>query len=316
MPDRSEVVIVVRTTGGAGGPIVAGVDGSSGSRAALAWAVSAARTHGVPVELVTVVDFAPYVMTGGVALRSEAFVERRLRADAEQLVDGLVAQVRSTAPDVAVSGRVLLGAASAVLAGLGTATPTALVVGETGHHGFPGLHLGSVGQHLAGRVSCPLVVTPADWSEPDDDRPVVVGVDGSAASTGAIAFAVREAVLRRVPLYAVHAWSVPPVDLVPSEEYAESQDRAARRLLAECLAGAREDEPALEVRERIVRDHPVTALVKEAADAALLVVGSRGHGTLAGLLLGSVSHSVLRHARCPVAVVRRTDSAAGAARVG
>ena len=74
--------------------------------------------------------------------------------------------------------------------------------------------------------------------------------------------------------------------------------------MAESLAGWREKYPDVDVREHVIRALPAEALIGESEGADLLVVGSRGRGGFGGLLLGSVSHTVLQHAHCPVAVVR------------
>ncbi|MFD0660599.1 universal stress protein [Thermocatellispora tengchongensis] len=139
-------------------------------------------------------------------------------------------------------------------------------------------------------------------STPPRDE-VVVGVDGSEAGAAAIGFAFAEASRRGAGLRAVHAWNslapgsgLDPVPAVP-------QDGAERRLLAEALSGWRERYPDVEVTEQADRGHPVDVLRKASAGADLIVVGTRGRGEVAGLLLGSVSHALLHHTECPIAVV-------------
>ena len=75
-------------------------------------------------------------------------------------------------------------------------------------------------------------------------------------------------------------------------------------MLTERLIGWREKYPDLRVAPIVVHDRPARALTERSGDAQLVVVGSRGHGGLAGMLLGSVSQALLHHAGCPVAVVR------------
>jgi nucleotide-binding universal stress UspA family protein len=81
------------------------------------------------------------------------------------------------------------------------------------------------------------------------------------------------------------------------------------RLLSESLAGWREKYPDVDVRQTLVHQEPVKALVDSSPGAALVVVGSRGRGGFRSMLLGSVSHALVHHARCPVAVVRPAVSA-------
>jgi nucleotide-binding universal stress UspA family protein len=107
-----------------------------------------------------------------------------------------------------------------------------------------------------------------------------------------------------VALHAFLPWAydaAPAAADLPSDDL---HDDDARRLVSEAVAGWREKFPDVDVEYETHRRNPATALVEASADARLLVVGSRGLGGFRGLLLGSVSRSVLHHAACPVAVVR------------
>ena len=139
---------------------------------------------------------------------------------------------------------------------------------------------------------------------------VVVGVDGSSASKSALAWAVDEARAHRAGVKVVHAWQVPAVafagyggsvlPLVEIEDLEKHAEETARETVAD-VVGAGLDVP---VETVVVRGHAAHALVDASRDAGLLVVGSEGHGAFAGMLLGSVSAHVVRHAACPVVVVR------------
>ncbi|MFJ4186694.1 universal stress protein [Kitasatospora sp. NPDC089509] len=137
---------------------------------------------------------------------------------------------------------------------------------------------------------------------------VVAGVDGSAASTVAARWAAEEALRRGAPLRLVHAW---PWLTDGVSSFAEPDDlpAAAQRTLAEAADAVRADHPDLAVHTDAVLDAPVDGLVAAAADAGLLVLGSRGHGGFAGLLLGSVSMAVAGRSEVPVVVVREAGSA-------
>ncbi|MFJ8472501.1 universal stress protein [Kitasatospora sp. NPDC094011] len=132
---------------------------------------------------------------------------------------------------------------------------------------------------------------------------VVAGVDGSAASTVAARWAAEEALRRGAPLRLVHAW---PWLTDGVSSFAEPDDlpAAAQRTLAEAADAVRADHPDLAVHTDAVLDAPVDGLVAAAADAGLLVLGSRGHGGFAGLLLGSVGMAVAGRSEVPVVVVR------------
>jgi nucleotide-binding universal stress UspA family protein len=149
------------------------------------------------------------------------------------------------------------------------------------------------------------VVVRGEAEERDPAAPVVVGVDGSPLSEAALAFAYEAAVMRKVPLVAVHTWW----ELILDPHVTSMIDWAAleneeREVLAERLAGWGEKYPDVQVERLVLRDHPGHVLVEQSKRAQLVVVGSRGRGGFTGLVLGSVSHAVLQRAHCPVAVVR------------
>ncbi|WP_329032803.1 universal stress protein [Streptomyces sp. NBC_01725] len=151
------------------------------------------------------------------------------------------------------------------------------------------------------------------------ELPVVAGVDGSQGSLRALDWAVAEAAGRGLPLRIVNASVWEHYEGVRSGLAA---DRPSEQVYAETLVAmsqerARSLSAEVEVTTDIRPEEPVTALLEEADDAALLVLGSRGHGPVAGMLLGSVSLSVAARARCPVVVVRgRGPDAQQASRPG
>jgi nucleotide-binding universal stress UspA family protein len=131
---------------------------------------------------------------------------------------------------------------------------------------------------------------------------VVVGVDGSDSSAEALRWAVRQSGLTGQELHAVVSWDY-PVDFAAGG-FAEFDPEAnARDVLATAVADALDPVDAERVHQHVVAGHPARVLLDAAADADLLVVGSRGHGGFAGMLLGSVSQHVVAHATCPVLVV-------------
>jgi nucleotide-binding universal stress UspA family protein len=136
---------------------------------------------------------------------------------------------------------------------------------------------------------------------------IVVGVDGSAAAKEAVQLALHEATLRGTRVRAVHAWSaVVPVPMT-GPGYVGTIDREPVRAAAEerlrstveAVAGER----AADVERVLVEGPAGDAILEQAHDAELIVVGQRGRGAVAGLVLGSVSQHVLHHAHCPVLIV-------------
>jgi nucleotide-binding universal stress UspA family protein len=139
---------------------------------------------------------------------------------------------------------------------------------------------------------------------------IVVGVDGSTCARDALRFALDEARLRNGALRVVTAWHVPPmaysggfapvVDPREYEEYAETVGRQA-------LAALREEREGVDVQCVTKEGQAARVLLEQSQGADLLVVGSRGHGGFAGLLLGSVGQQVAHHAACPVVIVHERD---------
>ncbi|MFG3341280.1 universal stress protein [Glycomyces sp. NPDC048151] len=137
---------------------------------------------------------------------------------------------------------------------------------------------------------------------------VLVGVDGSPASTKALRWAMRYAERTGASIDAVHVWQVPtvygsPIEIVPGESFAESGQRALEGTVDRELGGRTD----LEVRRISQGGYPPKVLVELSKDYDLMAVGSRGQGGLKGALVGSVSLRCVTHAACPVVVVRADD---------
>jgi len=148
---------------------------------------------------------------------------------------------------------------------------------------------------------------------------IVVGTDGSAAGAAAVRWAAREATRRKLPLRLVHAfdWSWAGARFGDSSGLFELAEGRADVTLADAVVQAEQAAPGVEAHTRRVLGEPAPALLQAAREAALVVVGNRGHGGFASLLLGSVSQRVATHAPCPVVVVRgRHDESSGPVVVG
>ena len=136
---------------------------------------------------------------------------------------------------------------------------------------------------------------------------IVVGIDGSESSQRALEWAAAEARLRGAPLRVVHSWLEVFVDgyfPAPAIYEREAIEQAAQELLDKSVASIPSGSPELSVQGVLVHGQPEVVLLDQADDADLVVVGSRGRGGFAGLLMGSVSQRVVHHAPCPVVVVR------------
>ncbi|MGO8873513.1 MAG: universal stress protein [Acidimicrobiales bacterium] len=310
------------STGAAvGGPgrIVVGFDGSRHAAAAVDWAAVQAQCTGAALDIVSAVG-------SGHALDLSDGASQ----DLGRLADEAVTRARRFAPGVVVTATSIRGSpddaliAESVGAGL-------LVVGSRGLGGFRGLLLGSVGRKCVHGARCPVIVVRSDepvtgpdgtgttsvWSPEEvqmtstqtaERHRIVVGIDGSPSSMVAVEWAARQAELTGATLEVLMTWEWPAnygwsLSLPP--DYDPQHDSEA--VLEEAMGPVRTAHPGITVETTVIEGHPAPILVKASSGADLLVVGSRGHGEFAGMLLGSVSEHCVANAHCPVVVVRDHD---------
>ncbi|MEV0738827.1 universal stress protein, partial [Streptomyces sp. NPDC050549] len=143
-------------------------------------------------------------------------------------------------------------------------------------------------------------------------RPITAGVDGSAESLAALAWAGREAVRRGLALRVVHVWRYEAHEALDTGDR-DTQDRWVRDAASEAARTLAERHPGLDVTADVLEGDPVDTLTAAAAESELLVLGSRGHGPVVGFLLGSVGQRVIADAVRPVVLVRAGDEASGEA---
>ncbi len=135
---------------------------------------------------------------------------------------------------------------------------------------------------------------------------IVVGVDGSESAELALDFAAEEAAARGALLRVIYAWEVPPPDQdgIPGEpEVFASQQRMAMEIVENAVHRVHELQPDVRCDGELLHGRPQTVLVEQARGAAMVIVGRRGRGGLASILLGSVGQHVVNSACCPVVVV-------------
>lgn len=280
--------------------VVVGVDGSAPARLAVRWAAREAGLRNAPLRLVhawrstfTQVPLAP--PPRGVS-------DAEPKTAGQEILGIAMREALDEAPGLDVDQALVQGDPAAVV--LRQADDAQMIVlGDRGLGGFAGLMLGSVAVHIGVRARSPVVIVRGDAER---DRPVVVGVDGSEPSDAALEFAFDEAELRRAQLIAVHAWAYPAavgVDL-PWGFDGDAAERHARTVLDEAVERWADKHAAVSVERRLLPMTAGAALVEASQDAALLIVGSRGHGALRRMLLGSVSHALIHHSHCPVVVLR------------
>jgi len=281
--------------------IVVGVDGSDPSNAATQWAAREAQQTGATLSLVHAFDWDYYGarFDGGTVLREWA------EDKANTTLAGAAALAAAVAPTVIVSRKSVLGSPVPVL--LDAATDASMiVVGNRGRGGFGSLLLGSAGQRLATHAPVPVVVV---RGRPDiGSGAVVVGVDGSPSSLDALAAGFREAASRSARLIAVRAY-VPPtppwgVNVEPVVYDVAERDAELHAELDEQLGPWREKFPDVAAEKLVAHGGVAGVLVGLSHTAQLVVVGTRGHGSVAGTVTGSVGLQLVHHADCPVLIVR------------
>jgi nucleotide-binding universal stress UspA family protein len=288
---------------------VVGVDGSSGSLVALRWAMRWALGRGAEVAVLATYHTVTY-WTDAVAMDLGALeaVHDDTWARARAAVDGIRdsdIEIRH----VPVSVHVEPGPAAAQLVRQSQEADL-LVVGSRGRSALRSALLGSVALHCVSAAECPVVVVPPPgrWAQPQPSSRVVVGVDGSERSAGALSAALTEAgpggsVIAVRAQDVTDMWSEQYAPVTPSQQHVrEDALRRMEETLTELLVATTSDHPTV---ERLALTGPAGAvLVDQAAHADLLVVASRGRGEFRGLVLGSVALHCVVHAPCPVLVVR------------
>ena len=285
--------------------IIVGLDGSQHSSHALEWAVAEAKSRSLPLHLL-------HALETGVTVWSPMMVVQTELDNQRWILEGALQHVREAAPEIAVTSSITSGPASAALEHASTEADT-VVVGARGRGVVGSILLGSTSLHVVGHAQCPVVVV-RDGADDAGKHPairVVVGFDGSHVSDDALAYAFAAASHRHLPLDIVIAWDTAELatyQLAPTiaEEVRAAAIHHRHELATTASAPWAEKYPDVESTVHVVTDLPAQALVDRSVDAALVVIGSRGLGSLRGALVGSVSAEVLRHAHSPVAVIRPT----------
>jgi nucleotide-binding universal stress UspA family protein len=290
------------------GRIVVGIDGSPQSANALEWAVARARLGSEELELVNAYSLVPaFDFYGYHAMNQpvEWFVEY-----SEQVLDAAAARVRELAPDLTCTLTSTVGHPAHMLADASEGAD-AVVVGRRGLGSAASALLGSVSNRLTIHATCPVVVV-AEGELPTTG-PIVVGVDGSEFGTNALRYALAEAAARDTSVRAIAAYDVlhrafgEDAELLARMQ-ADVEAEAAGvigRALDE-LQGT--DGASVSVDQVAVQGRPADAILSNAADARLIVVGTHGRGLVRRVLLGSVSREVLNDADRPVAIVDLPES--------
>ncbi|GAA4488432.1 universal stress protein [Rhodococcus olei] len=285
-------------------PVVVGVDGSTSSNDAVWWAAENAGRRGAPLHLIATRFVAG---THGVPIGlPPSYFDDQEREGNLRLVRATDLAREASAGPLTIESELVSGHPSQVLVDRAR-TARMVVIGSRGLGEVVGGLLGSVSSAVAAHARCPVAVVRA-LTDPEGSMggPVVVGVDGTRNSEPAIAEAFTEASLRGAELVAVHAWSDTNISSLLTADQGldwrsiRTKEEAA---LAESIAGFSDDFPDVRVRRVVVEDRPAKALADLSRLSQLVVVGSRGRGGFASMLLGSTSRALLHSVTCPLLIV-------------
>ncbi|WP_406723818.1 universal stress protein [Streptomyces sp. GD-15H] len=284
-------------------PLVVGVDGSDPSLRAVDWAVDEAGRHELPLRLVHASLWERYEGPRP----SPGPPHPSPRATAEHITASAAERARRRNPQIKVSTALFPEeAAHALLRESDSAS--LLVTGSRGRGELQGLLLGSVGLAVAARAHCPVIVVRGDTAGlAGTHERILLGAGDPGTSGEAVRFAFREAEVRGCVLDVVRAWRCPAYETpgrpAPAGEPACRHEEQACALLDELLRDAGAAHPGVRVRRATVEGPASKVLVLRSAAADLVIVGARRRQDHFGLRLGRVSHTLLHHAQCPVAVV-------------
>ncbi|MCQ4205655.1 universal stress protein [Streptomyces longispororuber] len=293
-------------------PVVVGLDGSRESLAAADWGARAALHRDLLLRLIHAWEGAPGLGTAEILQHGRCVPQywaRRTLRGALEVITERYPQVYVSAEQVHKPPReaLLSEAASAEL----------LVLGNAGLSGVGSLLTGSVALTIISHATVPVVLVRAGWSAAADRSPeggptslrtpyrdTVVAVDPSRSCDGLLAFAFDEAARRGTALHAVHIWHLPysTSNTPASSVHSRAQD-AAVAALDEQLQPWRDKYPVVPVHATAVHARSAHEIVHAARDAGLLVVGRRPRRIGLGPHTGPVTHTVIHHVGCPVAVV-------------
>lgn len=290
------------------GPVVAGFNGTPGSRLAVRWAAREAALRGRTLRLVHAFS-APLAELTRVHLPGETLDLDTLRRQAEEDLQAAANESVQTWPALAVETTVQTGSPATVLQA--AAEQGHMLVLGPARHGWPHrVLLGSTTAELMRTVRVPVILV---GSEPAADAAaghVVVGADGSPSSARAVGFAFDFAARHEVELLAVLAWDELPSDAMPPTGVWKWLDwgdvfGACERELAESLAGWQEQYPDVVLHTQVTTaELPTAFLLRLSTAADFVIVGRHGRAALRHALVGSTSEALAHYASCPVAIVQ------------
>ncbi len=288
-------------------PVVIGYDGSGPSETALQWAAHAADHRELGLVVLHAAEKISYTQDAGSGLwKAEDIV-----AGAKEIAAHGRDAALETFPDLEVDTAGSLFSAKLALGELSTHA-SMIVVGSHGRGRVGTLMLGSTAYAIASYARCPVIILREGISDlPGPERPVVVGVNGTSGAGRAVDRAVELAREWDAPLVLATTWAPAPPDpwdkgplgYHSAAEASADYKATAEKVNAEAVERIGVANEDVSVEGVVIEDRPVRGLVEAGKEGGLLVLGTRGHGSATGALLGSVSLGVLHEATAPIMIV-------------
>lgn len=268
------------------------------------WAAALAGKLDAPLELLTVLPDRGFVLAE-MATLGQVPVFAEAEKEAEERLDAAKADLKSQHPDVEIATATASGSAVRALIDA-SRNARLLVIGASGVGLVESTLVGSTTIRVSGRALCPVAVWRGE-SSTLDNRPIVVGVDGSESSEIAAATAFDIASRAGATVVAVRSYSSRrPIGevTIPNMVDWNAVEKSENEALQANLALLVEQYPDVNVTEIVAQVNPARLLLESAGNAQLIVVGSRGLGHIVGGLFGSTSQNLLHRAPCPIVICR------------
>jgi nucleotide-binding universal stress UspA family protein len=286
-------------------PIVVGVDGSTSAVGAATWAAGVAARLAAPLHIVYATPYLGHNFTDAAAAVRAAAITGQHEA-AASILDTAADAVRRAEPDLSITTSAPPESADEALETL-SSQARMIVLGSQDVSATSALLIGSLTLKTISRSACPVIAWRGDILTPTT-QPIVVGVDGHN-SDAALELAFELAAALRVPLWAVRSSSSrrgPGNVTIPFLIDWEALEAMEWSSLSATVGPWAQRHPDVDVSFFVEHDKPSQALLQRLDGAQLVIVGTRGHGALAGALIGSTSLNLLHHSPLPVGVCRPT----------
>ncbi|WP_193044800.1 universal stress protein [Mycolicibacterium baixiangningiae] len=285
-------------------PVIVGIDGSDSALQAARWAGAVADVCGAPLHIVHAMPSIGRNLTE-TAVAIQAAIMSYQHDSALIFLRAATDAVQQDQPDLSITTEASETPVDEALIDA-SATARLIVLGGKDVTGAAALLLGSTTLRVVTNAACPVVAFRGDVVGVSD-KPIVVGVDGTAAGDGVLATAFEFAKAMAVKLIAVRSWTTraPAGDVtIPFLIDWDALEAAEWSALTGQVDQWRQRYPEVDVEGVVETMSPGRALLRHAEDAQLVVVGSRGRNALTGLVLGSTSMNLLHHSQVPVMVTR------------